>query len=300
MATPLSPVLLKHFVALVLLCATTRTSLAHLIPNPWPKCSAGYCERLDNHACMSCSDAKAIKICNFADCRPRNRSLKDVTSVVPVPAGDEADNDDEEVDDNGTEYTMLLQKCGVIPYDTFLYVDSHLFATAVPQNDKAGCPVLVVHAIFENQQGPGHKEMRMFSSRTSSLDEYQTLFPAAHSKFIGAFNLSQLAEAYGNTNIDQDSEYNVWNNNCGSFLVQLASHLNVSINTEVATFVARRLWEESSQEWVDSLRETMRVVTNHNGGGAPRRNLRMEAAAAEAADEEIVELLVNAQASSLY
>ena len=259
MTIRLSPFLLALLVALVV-------PPAHLIPNPWPRCSPGYCERLDNNQCISCSDPKAKQICNQADCRPR-RSLKDVPEVVQ----------------SDSEYTDLLNKCGSVPYNAFLYVDSHLFATAVPIKTQ-NCPTLVVHAFFENEK-EGRKEMRMFQN----ADEYHSMFPAEHSVFMGTFDLAQLTDAYENTHVDPDSEYSVLNNNCGSFLIQLASWLNVRIDAKVTSFVARRLWEESSKAWIDTIRDTL---SNMVGS---RRNLRMEAS-----DEQIVELLVDSQASPLY
>ena len=295
-----SSILLAHYFALLLLlCATTRTTRAHLIPNLWPKCSAGYCERLDNNACISCSDDKAIKICNFADCRPRRqRSLKDVATVLLLSSSSDDDDDDADAA-MGEQYNKIMDKCGSgVPYDTFLYVDSHLFATAVPQNSDINknedCPILVVHALFENKNEPGRKEIRMFQS--NAINDYYSLFPAEHSVYMGTFELSQLADAYNHTHIDSNSEYNVWNNNCGSFLVQLASQLNVQIDAKVTAFVARRLLEESSKAWIDTLRDTMNGSSRQQQ--QQQRNLRMMEE--EASDEQIVEWLVDSQASHLY
>ena len=212
--------------------------------------------------------------CNFYDCRPRRR-LTTGTSF----RGDEP------------EFRAHVDTCGAYDYDSFLFVDTHLYAVAAPKEKAtaAGCPFVVVHAILEDHNGAAaRKELMVWEDR----EEGQALFPEDDSILMGTYQFSDLIRAYDETDPSVDGAYyDIVSNNCGNFMVNLGSKLDVKINAGLTTEVARRLLKQSGKAFVEKIRSNVNYYSLFQG-----RHLRSD----QATDEEVMELLVEAHASKLY
>jgi hypothetical protein len=185
-----------------------------------------------------------------------------------------------------------LDKCGEYAYDVSIYVDSHLHAVASPKEEAvaAGCPFIVTHAVFDQSDGPGRKEILVWWDK----EEAESLFLADGSFPIGLFKLSDLAQAYegANPNADGAGVYDVLTNNCGTYMVSLGLALGVQINTKMTAFIARRLLEHAGQELIHSIRESAHSLVRWSHHISPEKEQKVS-------DDKLVELLVEAQVSPL-
>ena len=192
------------------------------------------------------------------------------------------------------EYQAHIEKCGEFDYDALLFVDDHLHGVISPKEEavEAGCPFLVVHSRFEGpSHGPARKEILFFEDKESG----ETLFAngglSQGSVQMGTFTLEQLARAYDEVDASEDESYDIVKNNCGNFMVNLASKLDIKVNAEVTSFVARRLLQESGKQFVESIRNNVNLSFLFQGD----RRLRGDIAT----DEELVEALVDSHMEGL-
>ena len=188
------------------------------------------------------------------------------------------------------EFRAHTVACAGYDYDSFLFVDSHLYAVASPKEDAvtAGCPFVVVHAILQDHSGEARKEILIWEGKEEGL----SVFPETESILIGTFKFSELVRAYKEADPSAgSSSYDLIGNNCGNFMVSLGARLGVKIDSRVTTYIARRLLEESGKALVN------RLTTNVNYKSLFKsRHLRSK----PATDEEVVKLLVETQASALF
>ena len=197
-----------------------------------------------------------------------------------------------ETADKLMEDTELLDKCGDTDYGAFLFVDEHIYAVAFPGSDAqaAGCPMLVAHAVFESEHRAGNKELLQWNDVT--VGEY--LFPQDESLSMGTFKLSELWRAYHDADVNASgyAVYDIVTNNCGAFVVNLASELDMPIDTRVTTFVVRRLLQNSSKELYQRVRQSVSYLDLYGN----RRRRRAETVT----DEELINLLVDYQTSKVH
>jgi hypothetical protein len=191
-----------------------------------------------------------------------------------------------------SEYLALVETCGDVEYETALYVDDHLYAIAVlKDDDKADtCPSFVAaHAIVSGISATENaKEILMWSSK----DTAKAHFPAP-SLPTGTFQFSELARAVEVAQPARlNSVYEAVSNNCADFIVDIASELEVTIDSKVVSFVAGRLLEDAGQEFVDSVRNSANYFSLFKGA----RSLRSEEIVT---DQQLLERLVESKAMKL-
>ena len=196
-------------------------------------------------------------------------------------------------DGDEPEYREHLEKCGDYEYEALLFVDSHLHGVVSPKEEamEAGCPFLVVHAVFEGT-APGRKEILFFDDKQSGEYLFADGKLAEGSLPLGIFKLHELARAYDEADAGSEASYDIVSNNCGSFMVDLATKLGLTVDTKVTSFVARRLIEDSGKQLAEMIRSNLKNLSPFGD----RHLLRGETAT----DEELVEALVESHASGLY
>ena len=224
--------------------------------------------------------------CNFQSscCQDTRRRLSGADRAF---AGDEP------------EYLEYLEQCGDYEYEAVLFVDSHLHGVVSPKEEavEAGCPFLVVHSTFQGD-APARKEILFFEDKESG----ESLFADGNLKqgslSMGTFQLHELARAYDKVdpNAIHGSGYDIVTNNCGAFMVNLATHLGLTVDAKVTSFVARRLLEDSGKQLVDTIRSSAQYLKLFGDTDNDRHLLRGESAS----DQELVEALVESHAAKLY
>ena len=227
-------------------------------------------------------------------------------------------------------YQEFLHKCGDREYTGSLYVDTHLYAVASPleQAEAEGCPFLVAHSVFgkeeENCGGGGgdgdgdgsdssrnetpvaRKELLVWSDKLAG----ESLFDSEGMLPFGTFKASTLADAYERAEAASrgpgggaNGVYDVIANNCGDFVIHLASILGLQIDASVTSFVARRLVVESGKALVDRIRNSMHYKSLFSSGdcGKPARQRHLVGSTTGTGEQQrIVETLVQSKASELY
>ena len=181
-------------------------------------------------------------------------------------------------------YRDYLEKCGHWDYEAAIYVDGHLYAVASPGEDAraVGCPLMAAHALFREHDTPAAKQLLIYPNDDSIFAETLSM---------GTFKLSKLLGAYQETDPDTASGYDVLTNNCGNFVVGLASHLGLEIDARVKSFVVRRLLEESGSKLANKIRSHLDLSFFYG------RRLLSESRTTD--DESLVELLVEMTASAV-
>jgi hypothetical protein len=206
-------------------------------------------------------------------------------------------------------YQQYLEACGHFEYPLFLHVDqhSHLLVYGVPPETavEAGCPFGAAHTVFVTRQGKPVvvKEILMWTNVDEGLSMFQE-----ESLSVGTFKLADLARAYEATPDGTDESgkangvYDIVTNNCATYMVKMATTLGVKIDSRITSFVARRLVEESGKDLANKIRSSLNYFSLLGGDGGGRRYLRSWAmkATAEPTDQELVEALVNKEASGLF
>ena len=193
-------------------------------------------------------------------------------------------------------YRSTIDRCGDFDYDTHIYVKDHLYAIASPKEKAVaeGCPYFVTHAVFGDDvdpNSPAKKEILVWKDKHQGEVLFSEKSILAGLLHMGIFKLSRLAEAVEKADPSPGGAYDIVTNNCGSYMINLASKLGVMIDANVASFVARRLLEKSGKALADRIRRSMNLLSLFHG-----RHLRSESVG----DNELVHLLVESHASRLY
>ena len=185
-------------------------------------------------------------------------------------------------------YKAILDTCGDYEYDGSLFVDRHFYAVISPQEKAvaAGCPFLVAHAAFGPDQKSAVKEIMVWTDK----EEGESVFGSDQdgSLPVGTFKLSDILHAYEETDPSTGDTYDVITNSCANFVVGLGSKLDVNIDSQMKSFVTRRLAEVAGKELHQDIRESLAYYSLFGG-----HHLRADAVT----DEEAIELLVNQYAS---
>ena len=238
-------------------------------------CGSGRCpdSRTSPPQCIDCDFEFGNANCVELYCPTRRRALKGV--------GD------------GEEYRKYADVCADYDYDTAIYVNKHMFAVASPKEEAvaSGCPFLVTHALM-GEDTP-RKEVLVFLSR-----EERNSFLTGESHLedgmyhMGSFQFSDLYRVLDETEFTEHNNgvYDIVVNNCGNYMVKLASSLNIKIDSQVTNFVAHRILAASGKDLMDKIRSSANYFSLFHG-----RALRPETVP----DKELVELLVEASASGL-
>jgi hypothetical protein len=225
--------------------------------------------------CTAATTKKTPKLKKSDECNQRRtRSLMEKTFTKRL-YGDEPEVQD------------YLDACGAYSYEGLIYVDSHLHAVASPGEEavNAGCPFIIAHSVFDDLTSPAYKEVLIWDDK-----EQGEAVVKGGSLSIGTFKLADIAQAYqqASPNAKGAKAYNIMTNNCGNFVVNLASLLGVKVDSKLTSFVSRRLLAKSGTVLFDRLRSS---IADFSG-----RHLRHED---EATNKDLVERLVDSQASVL-
>ena len=180
-------------------------------------------------------------------------------------------------------YRDFVKQCGNYEYEASLYVDEHVYALAKPlaQAQAAACPFVAVHAVFAGDRPTTTKQIILWNDQVPEFSR--------ESLPMGTFAFSKLADAYESA--DPAGEYDILKNNCGNFIVQLASKLDIRMDGTVTAYVARRLLEASGHRLVNTIRQRLNVL---GGRSEEDRHLR------SLSSETLVEHVVRTTASALY
>ena len=208
--------------------------------------------------------------------------------------GDDASVVDD--NDNPAQYRNYVDQCGDNEYDAAIHVDhGHLYAVATPKDAAvtAGCPLMAAHAVFRHETTTAKQLLIWDSDNNDTKEEKESVLRNGSSLSVGSFKLSELLSAYEKADpTTTTGGYDVLTNNCGNFVVDLASHLGIEIDGRVKAFVARRLLLESGSQLVAKIRNHWDYVSLFKGSSdGDNRNLR------SVSDEVLVELLVEKTAS---
>ena len=189
---------------------------------------------------------------------------------------------------NDPDYRAIARTCGDYDYQGALFVDTHLYAVAIPQEGAtfAGCPFFVTHSIFASESHVAVKELVVFDNARVG----EEFFGPEGTYVIGTFKLSKLLSAYEHTDPGAAGVYDALTNTCGNYMIELAQAIGAQIDTQVTSFIARRLVESNSKAVLDRVRRHINFSSLFGD-----RHLRVE----DVSDKDLVERLVEAQASSL-
>ena len=190
-----------------------------------------------------------------------NRMLKEASFVLKEGTGDFHD---------------IVNACGDLEYEGSLYIDSHWYAVATPKQDAvaAGCPLLVTHSTFDTTETVAEKEIRAFHDHEIGRELFEEdALP------IGSFKLSELHQAYDETDPAAAGPYDAFTNTCANYVIDLASNLGIEPDAKMTAFVARRLIETKSKALMDSIRQHVNFPSLFEG-----RSLR----SVDASDEEVI------------
>lgn len=128
-------------------------------------------------------------------------------------------------------------------------------ASPKEEGEQANCPFLVTYTTFSKQDnGATTKQLLLWNTKEAGEAGFAGGNYAANSYPIGTYHLSELARAYEEVNPATGRAYDIVNNNCASYMIDLAQALNVKIDSRVTSFVVRRLVEESSDSFLNMLR----------------------------------------------
>ena len=192
------------------------------------------------------------------------------------------------VEKDHPDYRAIASSCGDFEYEGALYVDKHLYGVAIPQADAAyaGCPFIVTHANFVDDDSAAEKEMLFFDTKKVG----QRFFGEEGTYVIGKYKLSELLRAFEKADPAVAGVYDVLTNSCANYMIELAQGLDAKIDSQVTAFIAKRLLESNSKEILDNVRNHMDFSSFFGD-----RNLR-----ADIGDEELIEMVVESQAASLF
>ena len=190
------------------------------------------------------------------------------------------------------DYHAYLETCGALEYDTSFYVaeNTHLYAVFSPKEEAvaASCPYVAVHSSFNQRKG-FQKKFIIWEDKEKGKGEFEDggFIP------VGTYKFSELTRAFEDAETSPSSVYDVVTSNCGNFIVSFASNLGVKIDSQVTSFVARRLIEVAGEEFSNSIRESSSYLSLFDGH---HRHVRAE----NLNDDELVTLLVEKHAAPLY
>ena len=193
------------------------------------------------------------------------------------------------VEQDDPDYRAIARACGDYEYEGALYVDTHLYAIASPlqEAELAGCPFVVTHTSFEDAYTVAEKELLVFENKRVG----QRFYGKDGTYVIGTFKLSEILRAFEDSDPAVAGVYDALTNTCASYMVDLALHLDVKIDTQVTSFIVRRLLEHNTRDILDRVRSHVDFSSLFDS-----RHLRAE----DVTDEELVEIVVEMQASSVF
>ena len=260
-------------------------------PTPAPDddacgCVSPECIVQDDIENCQCRDDGAPPRCDFVECCDRRRRRRRRDLSIVGQASMVLDGNDFHHDEESYYRDYLLERCGSFGYEASVYVDGHLYAVAVPGEEAlaAACPLIAAHALFRERDTPATKQLLIWDDYPNYNDSV-----VSGALSLGTSKLSELLGAYTETDPDTARGYDVLSNNCGNFVVDLASHLGLEIDARVKSFVVRRLIEESGTKLAHKIR-------SHLDFSFFGRRLRSESRTDD--DETLVELLVEKTASA--
>lgn len=246
-------------------------------------CSLNYLD-CSNQECV-CNDLAAEDCtCDYDACCLRRRVRRMLAADQTFLQG----NADVVVAKEQT--SLLLESCVSYDYESYLFVDTHLYGLAIPASAEAiqaGCPFLAIHANFLSHTGHVQKQLLVWRSVT----EGQLQFPSEYQYPMGVFPLHVLLEAFEQTPLPQQSKiYDIVSNNCALYLVQLAKRLNITIDRHVAGFVAARLWQENGDSLLQAIRSSVNYQSYFGGTSVEKKDSELV----------VVEELVHVHAKELF
>ena len=191
------------------------------------------------------------------------------------------------VQEDDPDYRAIARSCGDFEYDGALYVDTHLYGVAIPQAAAAyaGCPFIVTHSNFIDENSQAEKEILFFDTKKVG----QRFFGEEGTYHMGKYKLSTILNAFAKADPAAAGVYDVLKNTCANYMIELAQGLDAKVDSQVTAFVAKRLFESNSKEILENIRNHM-DFSSYFGD----RNLR-----ADIGDEELIEMVVESQAAPL-
>jgi hypothetical protein len=239
---------------------------------------------------------KTVKLNTALTCGEINTSPKICTIKCNAARRNLLSSNSIRLSEESSEFHSYMDKCGDFEYDAALYVgETHLVALASPKEKDAiaaGCPFVAVHSVLstEDNNVAAQKEIFIWEDK----DEAEAFFSEKGSSlYVGTFPLDDLARAYQQAAPTADGKgvYDIVANNCGAFIVNLATELGIKVDSQITAFVARRLLEDGAKEFFDSIRTSFNYFSLFEG----RSRLGMD----NVSDKEIVDLLVEKHTSKL-
>ena len=163
-----------------------------------------------------------------------------------------------------SEVEARLVDCGEYMHNLDLAITSqHLLFIIQPsaQAEGEGCLPMAIHATFRE----GNTKQVLGFPSISALEDIG--FTTEHGVILdmSSFTLENIMEAYRMASavpegVDEHAAYDVIDNNCGGFLVNMLNNLNYQYPDGFAGLLASILYYQGGSEFADSIREAAEQI----------------------------------------